>query len=137
MFGSIDDLLDELPSKQEEEYPLLFVPYFTRQSKENEAEFKYDILSFMITLYKPYGKDEGKSTKNSILTELEPIINELIGKLHFDMEEEVFPIRQAIDFKGNGPNISEPIAPNDLIGWAYEFDIMIQSSIQHNPDSWQ
>jgi hypothetical protein len=137
MFGSLDDFIDSLPTTKAAQYPLMYVPYYTRTLGENQADLHYETLSMMMTLYEPLGKNKGKAERHRILDKLEPIIKECIGRLIYDYEAELFPIKQSIDFKGNGPNVSEPIAPNNLIGWAYEFEVMVVSDIQHNPAVWQ
>ncbi|MEM1134940.1 MAG: hypothetical protein AAGI07_03805 [Bacteroidota bacterium] len=137
IFGSIDDLLDVLPNKKAADYPLVYVPYYSRQLSENQADFQYETLSFMMALYEPFNKNKGKEERQIKLRKLEEIMNDMIGRLVYDFEEEIFPIKQHIDFKGNGPNVSEPLAPNNLIGWAYEFEMLIHSTIHYKAEVWQ
>ena len=137
IFGSVDDLLDGLPLLKEADYPVLFVPFFTRLTDENDADYTWDNLSLMVALYKPWPKGTPHTMRNSILAELEPIMNEVIGKIYEDINEELFPIQSDMGLKGDGPNISEPLAPNRLIGWVYEFQFLQTSQIKHNPAKWQ
>lgn len=137
MFGGLDDFLDALPSTKSIEYPLLYVPYYTRRLDENQSDMHSENLSFMMAIYEPLPKNKGKEKRSEVLDRLETIIRDCIGRLVHDHESGGMPIRRSIGFKGDGPNVSEPIAPNNLIGWAYGFDIMFESNIHHNTAAWQ
>jgi len=135
-FSPIDALLDGLPNLEATDYPVLFVPYYDRSAAANRADWQYDTLSFVVTVYKPFDPEEKAAARHALMVELEQIMNEVAAKIYRDLNDETFPATQIADFSVRGPNPSEPLSPNHLIGWAFEFDVVMNTSITHNPDLW-
>lgn len=133
--GTVDDLLHECKLYKANDYPVLFVPPLSTQ---NNLENDNPIGDYtgMVTIYKPFPKNAKQSEKDSILIELETIINDVAAKIITDIEEEIFPIDTTMDLRSQGPGISEPLGSPRLIGWVWEFSFKAVSPIRHNAAKW-
>lgn len=136
VFGSIDELLQGLRSYKEADYPLLFVPEYSVSPEENRADYRHERVEMIFTLYKPYPKNATHELRHQILSELEPIIRDVAGKVFEDIETQTTPMERFHNFRLTGPNLSEPLGPNRLIGYAIELSFSQTSSIRHRPEMW-
>lgn len=134
--GSLDELLSGLRTKKDDDYPLLFVTEPINDTTTNEADTTLQTVTLTFTVLGKKKKGFTHDDRANLLATLEPIINDVIGKLDEDIYQETFPIKRYAEVQGRGPNIAEPIGPSALIGWTYEMEFTHQSTIQFNPDNW-
>lgn len=136
IFGSIDELLGGLRTYKNVDYPLLFVPEYSVSPQENQADYRFETITMLFTLYQPFPKNAAHADRHQILAELEPIIRDVAGKICEDIENESFPVQRYHEFQLQGPNISEPVGTNRLIGYALELSFIQTASIRHRPEMW-
>lgn len=137
LYGGLDEFFDKIKAKADPiAYPFFYVPVRFSNADFNNADLNFNRMVFLLNLYKPWKKTAAQADWHDIVEELEPIMDAVIGKVFNDIDEQTAPWRRDTDYKGRGPNISEPTTSDRLVGISFELTIIQQSAVYYDPEIW-